>query len=164
MYWTLWSVIIYCIVTKWITADGDCSQEIKTLVPWKKSYDKPRQHIKKQKHHFANKVLSSQRYGFSNIHVQMWELDHNEDWVPEKWCLWIVLEQTLESPLDSKEIKPVNPKRNQLWILIRRTDTEVETPISWPPDVKSWLIGKVPDAGKDWGQEEMGAIEDEMVG
>ena len=94
----------------------------------------------------------------------MWELDHNEDWVPEKWCLWIVLEQTLESPLDSKEIKPVNPKRNQLWILIRRTDTEAETPISWPPDVKSWLIGKVPDAGKDWGQEEMGATEDEMVG
>ena len=98
-------------------------------------------------------------------HVQMWELDHKEDWVPKKWCLWIVvLEETLESPLDSKEIRPVNPKKNPLWIFIRRTDTEAETPISWPPDVKSWLTINISDARKDWGHEEMGATEDEMVG
>ena len=95
----------------------------------------------------------------------MWELDHEEDWAPKNWCLQtVVLEKTLESPLDSKEIKPVNPKGNQPRILIGRTDTEAEVPILWPPDAKSPLIGKDPDAGKDWGQEEKGVTEDEMVG
>ena len=93
--------------------------------------------------------------GLSNSHIQMWELDHKEGWVPKKWCFWIVvLEKTLESPLDSKEIKPVNPKGNQSWIFIGRTDPEAEALILWPPDAKSQLTGKDPNAGKDWGQEE----------
>ena len=95
----------------------------------------------------------------------MWELDYKENWAPENWCFWIVvLEKTLESPLDCKEIKPVHPKRNQSWIFIGRTDTEHETPMLWPPEVKNWLIWKDPDAGKCWGQEEKGVTEDEMVG
>ena len=102
----------------------------------------------------------SQSYGFSSSHVWMWELDNKKGWTPKNWCLQtVVLEKTLESPLDCKEIQPVHPKRNQLWIFIRRTDTEDETPILWPPDAKSWLIGKDPDAGKDWGQEK-GMTED----
>ena len=125
------------------------------LAPWKKSYDQPRQCIKKQRHHFANKCPYNQSYGFSSIHVQMWKLDHKEVWVPENWCfLTVVLEKILESPLDCKEIKPVNYKGNQSWIFTGKTDAEA--PILWPPDEKSWLIGKDPDAGKDWGQEEKG--------
>ena len=136
-----------------------------TLAPWKKSYDQPRQHIKKEKHYFANKGPSSQSYGFSSSHVWMWELDHKESWALKNWWFWtVVLEETLESPLDCKEIQPVHPKGNQSWIFIGRTDSEAETPILWPPDVKTWLIGKDPDSGKDWGQEEKGATEDEMVG
>ena len=115
--------------------------------PWKKSYDKPGQCIKMQRHHFANKALSSQSHGFSSSHVQIWELDHKEGWAPKNWCFWtVVLEKTLESPLDYK-IKPVNPKGNQP--RIRRTDAEAQAPILWPPDAKSRLIGKDPDAGKD---------------
>ena len=133
------------------------------LAPWEKSYDKPRQSIKKQRHYFANKGSSSQSYGFSSSHVWMWELGHKEGWVPKNWCFWtVVLEKTLESPFDYKEIQPVNPKGNQSWIFIGRTDAKV--PILWPPDVKSQLTGKDPDAGKDWRQEEKGTIEDEMVG
>ena len=95
----------------------------------------------------------------------MWELDHKESWALKNWCFWtVVLEKTLESPLDSKEIQPVHLKGNQSWIFIRRTDAEAETPILWAPDVKNWLIGKDPDAGKDWRQEEKGTTEDEMVG
>ena len=95
----------------------------------------------------------------------MWELDYKEVWMLKNWCFWtVVLEETLESPLDCKEIKPVNPKRNQSWIYIRRTDAEAETPTVWPPDAKSWLIGKDLDAEKDWRQEEKGMTEDEMVG
>ena len=95
----------------------------------------------------------------------MWELDHKESWALKNWCFWtVVLEKTLESPLDCKEIQPVNPKANQSWIFIGRTDAEAETSILWPPDVKNWAIGKDPDAGKDWRQEEKGMIEDEMVG
>ena len=94
-----------------MTADGDCSHEIKTLTPWKESYDKRRQHIKKQRHYFANKGPSSQSYGFSSSHVYMWELDYKESWVQKNWCFWtVVLEKTLESPLDCKEIQPVHPK------------------------------------------------------
>ena len=107
------------------------------------------QHIKKQRHNFASKGLYSQSYGFSSSHVKMWGLDHREGWVPNNLCFQIVvLEKTLESPLDSKEIKPVNPKGNQLWIFPGRTDAEAEAPILWPPDVKSQLTGKDPNAGK----------------
>ena len=137
----------------------------KTLSPSKKSYDKPRQYIKKQRHSFANKGLSSQSYGFSSSHVWMWELDYKESWAPKNWCFWVVvLEKTLASPLDWKEIRSVNPKGNQSWIFIGRTDAEAEAPILWPPDAKSWLIGKDPDAGKDWRQKEKGMTENEMVG
>ena len=112
-----------------ITADGECSHEIKTLAPWKKSYDKPRWHNKKQRHYFTNKGPSSQRYGFSSSHEWMWELDYKESWVLKNWCFWtMVLENTLESPLDCKEIQPVHPKGNQSWIFIVRTDAEAETP------------------------------------
>ena len=136
----------------------------KTLTPWKESYDQPRQHIKKQRHYFANKGLSSQGYGFSNGHLWMWELDYKESWAPKNWCFWtVVLEKTLESPLDCKEIQQVHPKGDQFWVFIGRTDTEAETPILGPPDAKSWLIGKDPDAGKDFRQEK-GTAEDEMVG
>ena len=134
------------------------------LVPWKKSYDQPRQHIKKQRHYFVNKGPSSQSYGFSSSHIWMWQLDYKESWAPKNWCFWtVVLKKTLEGPLDCKEIKAVNPKGNQSWIFIR-IDAEAETPILWLPDVKNWLIGKDPDSGKDWKQEEKGVTEDEMVG
>ena len=137
--------------------------ELKTLVPWKRSYDLPREHIKKQWHYFANKSPSSQSYGFSSSHLWMWELDDKEGWAPKNWRFWIMmLVKTLESPLDCKEIKPVNPKGNQSWIFVGRTDAE--TLIFWPPDAKNWLTGKDPDAGKDWRWEEKGTTEDEMVG
>ena len=127
------------------------------------SYDKPRQHIQKQRHDFTEKGPSSQSYGFSSSHVWMWELDYKESWVPKNWCFWtVVLEKTLESPLDCKEIKPINPKGNEPWTFTGRTDAEA--PILRPPDAKSWLICKDPDAGKDWGQEEKGATEDKIVG
>ena len=113
--------------------------------------NKPRQPIKKRRHHFANKGLFSQGYGFSSSQVWVWELDYKESWAPKNWRFWtVVLQKTLESPLDCKEIQPVHPKGDQSWVFIGRTD-EAETPILWPPDVKSWLIGKDPDAGKDWG-------------
>ena len=135
------------------------------LTPWKKSYDQPRQHIKKQRHFFANKGPSSQGYVFSSSHVWMWELDYKESWAPKNRCLWtVVLEKTLESPLDCKEIHPVHPKGNPSWIIIGRTDAEAETPILWPPDEKNWFIWKDPDAGKDWSWEEKGMTEDEVVG
>ena len=135
------------------------------LTPWKESYDQPRQHIKKQRHYFANKGPSSQGYGFSSGHVWMRVLDYKESWALKNWCFWtMVLEKTLDSPLGCKEIQPAHPKGDQSWVFIGRTDVEAETPILWPPDVKSWLIGKDPDTGKDWGQEEKGTTEDEMVG
>ena len=110
-------------------------------------------------------LSSSQGYGFSSGHAWMWELDREESWAPKNWCFWtVVLEKTLESPLDWKEIQQVHPKWDQSWVFIRRTDVEAETPILWPPDAKSWLIWKDPDAGKDWGQEEKVTTEDEMVG
>ena len=135
------------------------------LASWKKSYDQPRQHIKKQRHYFANKGPPSQGYSFSSSHIWMWGLEYKESWAPKNWCFWtVVLEKTLESLLDCKEIQPVHPKGNQPWVFIGRTDAEAKTPILWPPDVKSWLIEKDPDAGKDWRQEEKGTTEDEMVG
>ena len=123
------------------------------LAPWKKSYDQHRQHIKKQRHYFANKGPSNQSYGFSSSYVWMWELEYKENWVLKNWCFWtVVLKKTLESPLDCKEIKPVNPKGNQSWIFTGRTEAEAETPILWLPDAKNWLIGKDPYARKDWRQ------------
>ena len=126
------------------------------FAPWKKSYDQPRQHIKKQRHYFANKCPCSQSYGFSSSHVWMREFDYKESWAPNNWCFLYELEKTLESSLDCKEIKPVNPKGNQSWIFIGRTDAEAEALILWPPDLKNWLIWKDTDAGKDWRQEEQG--------
>ena len=132
------------------------------LDPWKKNYDQLIHHIKKQKHYLAKKGPYSQSYGFFSS--GMWQLDHKEGWAPKNQYFWtIVLEKTLESPLDCKEIKPVNPKGNQSWIFIRRTDAEAEAPILWPPDGKSWLIRKDPDNGKDWRPEE-GMTEDKIVG
>ena len=131
---------------------------------WCPTMYKLRQHIKKQRQHFAERGSYSQSCGFSTSHVWMWELDHKESWVPKNWCFQTeVLEKTLESPLDSKKIKPVNPKENQPWIFIGRTDAEADTTILWPPDVKSWLTRKDTDAKNDWGQEEKGVTEDEMV-
>ena len=121
-----------------------------------------RQHIKKQRHYFANKGHSSQSHGFSNSHVWMWGLDYKESWALKNWT--VVLGETLESPLDCKEIQPVHPKEDQSWIFIGRTDAEAETAVFWPPDVKNWLIGKDPDAGKDWRRQEKGTTEDETVG
>ena len=121
--------------------------------------------LKKQRHYFANKGPSGQGYGFSRGHVWMWELGCEESWVPKNWCFWaMVLDKTLESPLDCKEIQPVHPEGDKSWVFIGRTDTEAETPILWPSHGKSWLIGKYPDSGRDWGQEEKGTIEDEMAG
>ena len=121
--------------------------------------------MKKQKNYFDNKGPSSQRYGFSISHVWMWELDYKESWVSKDWCFWtVVLEKTLESPLDSEEIQPVHPTGNQPRIIIGKTDIEAETPILWPPDAKNWLIWKDPNAGKDWKWEEKGTTEDEMAG
>ena len=133
------------------------------------SYDQAREHIKKQRHYFANRGLSSQSCGFSSMDGWMdgwmWELDYKESWAPKNWCFWtVVLEKTLESPLVCKEIKPVNPKGDQSWIFIGRTGAKAETPILWPPDAKNWHLWKDPDAGKDWRQEEMGMSEHEMVG
>ena len=137
----------------------------------KKSCGKPRQHIKKQRYYFSNKCPTSQSYGFSSSHVWMWELNHKEGWIPKNWCFWtVVLEKTLESPLDCKEIKTVNPKGDQSWIFTGRSDAKDEAPILWPPDAKRWFIGKDPDAGKDWRQEEkrqqrrrwLGGITDSM--
>ena len=147
------------------TADGDCSHEIKRYFFLGRSYDQPRQHIIKQSHYFANKGLSGQSHGFSSSHVWMWELDDKESWRPKDWCFWtVVLEKTLESPLNCKEVQPVHPTGNQSWIFTGRTDAEAGAPILWPPDMKNWLIGKDADAEKDWGQKEKGMREDEMVG
>ena len=136
----------------------------KTFTPWKKSYDQPRQHIKKQRHYFANKGPSSQAMGFPVV------MYGRESWTVKKaecrridafelWC-W----RRLENHLDCKEMQPVHPKGDQSWVSTGRTDVKAETPILWPPDVKSWLIWKDPAAGKDWRQEEKGTTEDEMVG
>ena len=127
------------------------------LTPWKESYDQPRQHIIKQRHYFANKGPSSQGYGFSNGHVWMWELDYKGSWTPKNWCFWtVVLQKTLESPLDCKEMQPVHPKGDQSWLFIGRTDVEAETPVLWPPDAKSWLIWKTLMLGKIEGRRKRG--------
>ena len=127
------------------------------LTPWKESYDQPRWHIQKQRHYSANKGLSSQGYDFSIGHGWLSELDCEESWALKNWCFsTVVLEKTLESPLDCREVQSVHPKGDPSWVFIGRTDAKAETPILWPLHAKSWLIGKDPDAGRDWGQEKKG--------
>ena len=143
---------LYFLCSK-ITADGDCSHEIKRLLL-----------LERKAMTNLDKGPSSQSYGFSSSHVWMWELDCEESWTLKNWCFWtVVLEKTLESTLNCK-IKPANPKGNQSWIFIGQTGTEANTPILWPPDAKNWLSGKDPDAGRDWRLEEKGTTEDEMAG
>ena len=139
--------------------------KLKDAYSLKKSYDQLRQHSMKQRHYFANKGLSSQSYGFSSGHVWMWELGYKESWALKNWCFFtVVLEKTLDSPLNCKEIQVVYLKGNQSWIFIGRANAETETPILWPPDAKNWLTGKDPVSGKDWRWEEKGRTEDEMIG
>ena len=148
-----------------ITADGDCSHEIKRHLFLRRKVMTNLDSIFKKRHYFVNKHLSSQGYDYSSGYIWMWELGYKESWVSKNWCFWtVLLEKTLESPLDCKETQPVHSKGDQSWMFFGRTDAEGEAPILWPPDAKSWLIWKDPDAGKDWGQEEKGTTEDEMVG
>ena len=149
-----------------ITAEGESSHEIKRgLLLGRKAMTNLDSIFKSRDITLPKKGPSSQSYGFSSSQVWMWALNYKESWVPQNWWFWtVVLEKTLDSPLDCKEIQPVNLRGNQSWIFIRRTDAEAETPILWSPDVKSWLTGKDPDAGKDWRREEKGMTEDEMVG
>ena len=148
-----------------ITADGDCSHEIKRcLLFGRKVMTNLDGILKSRDITLPTNIHLVKAMVFSSSHIWMWELDYKESWAPKNWCFWtVVLEKTLESLLDCKEIKPVNPKGNQSWILTGRTDTKAEIPILWPPDVKNWLIWKDPHAGKNWRQEEKGMTEDEMV-
>ena len=135
------------------------------LAPWKESYDQPRPLIKKQRHYFANKYLSCQSHRFSSSHVWVWDLEYKESWVLKNRCFWsVMLEKTLENPLNCKEIQSVHPKGDQSWLLIGRNDVDDKTPILWPPDVSSWLIWKVPDGRKNCSWKEKGTAEEEMVG
>ena len=160
---TMETVRYFIFLGSKITADGDCSHEIKRcLLLGRKAMTNLDSILKSC--YFANKSPCNQSYSFSSSYVWMWELDHKESWALNNWCFWtVVLEKTLESPLHFKEIKPVNPKENRSWIFIGKTDAEAETPILWLPHAKNWLIGKDPDAGKDWRQKEKGVAEDEMV-
>ena len=159
-----WKQCLTLIFCSKITADGDCSHEIKRRLLLGRKIMTNLDSILKSRHYFVNKVPSSQGYGFSSSYIWMWELDYKESWAPKNWCFrTVVLEKTLESPLDCREIQPVHPKRDQSWVFIGRTDAEAETPILWSPDAKSWLLGKDPDVGKGWGQEEKGTTEGEMV-
>ena len=147
-----------------ITADNDCSHEIKRHLLLERKAMSNLDSILKSRH-ITNKSPSSQSYVFSSSHVWMWEVDYKESWMPKNWCFWtVVLDKTLENPLDCRNIKPVHPKGDQSWIFIGRTDAEAETTILWPPDAKNWLIRKDPDAGKDWRLEEKGMPENKMVG
>ena len=160
---TMKTVIDFIFLGSNINADGAWSNEIKRcLLLGRKARTNLHSILKGRD--IANKGPSSQSYGFSNSYIWMWELDYKESWESKNWCFWTVVSgKTLENPLDCKEIKPVNPKRNQSWIFIERTHAEAETSILWPPDAMNWLIGKDPDAGKDWRQEK-GTTEEEMVG
>ena len=140
-----------------ITADGDCSHEIKRFLLLGRKAMTNLDSILKRRHYFADKGPSSQSYGFSSGHVWLWELDYKESWALKNWCFWtVVLEKSLESPLDCKEIQPVNPKGNQPWIFIGRTDVEAEAPILWPLDVKNWLVEKTLMLGKIDGRRRRG--------
>ena len=145
-----------------MTADGDCSHEIKKRLLFGREIMTSLDIIKKQRHYLPTKVRLVKAMVFP---VVMWELDYKESWAPKNWCFWtVVLKKTLESPLDCKEIQPVHAEGDKSWLFTGRTDVEAETLILWPPDAKSWLIGKDPDAGRDWGQEEKGMTEHEMAG
>ena len=162
---TMETVANFIFLGSKITADGACSHEIKRCLLLGRKVMTNLDSILKSRHYFVNKGPSSWGCGFSCSHVWMWQLDYKESWVLKNWCFWtVVLEKTLESPLDCKEIPPVIPKGDQSWVFIGRTDVEAETPIFWLPDAKSWLIWKDPDAGKDWGQGEKGTTEDKVVG
>ena len=163
---TVETVSDFLFLVSKITADGDCSHETeRRLLLGRKVMTNLDSIFNSRDINFANKGPSSQGYGFSSGHVWMWELDCRESWALKNWCFWtVVLEKTLVSPLDCKEIQPVHPKGDQSWVYIGWTDAEDETPILWPPHAKSWLIGKDPDTGRDWGQEEKGTTEDEMAG
>ena len=155
------TVVDFILLGSKITADGEWSHEMLLGRKVMTNLDS----ILKSRHYLANKCPSSQSYGFSSSHVWMWELNYKESWAPKNWCIWtVVLEKSLESPLDSKEIQPVHPKGDQSWLFIGKTDAEAETTILWSPDAKNWLIWKDPDAGKDWRQGKKGMTEDEMVG
>ena len=159
--WKQWETFLWGEGSSKITAGGDCSHEIKRrLLLGRKAMTNLDSMLKS----FTSKGPSSQSYGFSSSHVWIWELDYKESWAPKHWWFWTVMLKTLKSSLDSKEIQPVHPKGNESWIFIGRTDAVAETPVLWPPDVKNWLTGKDPDAGKDWRQEEKGMTEHEMVG
>ena len=156
-----WKIFIFLVIFSKITADGDYSHEVKRHLLLGKVMKNLDSILKGR--NFADKGSYIQSYGFSSCLVQIWELDHKEDWVPTNLCFWItVLNKTLESFLDWRKSKPVNPKGNQPWIFIGRTDAEA--PILWPPDAKSWPIGEDPEAWKDWGQEEKRTTEDQMIG
>ena len=148
-----------------ITADDECSHEIKRrLLLGRKVMTNLDSILKSRDITLQTNVHLVKAMVFP-VHVWMWELDYKENWAPKDWCFWsVMLEKTLESPLDCKEIQPVHPKGDQSWVFIGRTDAEAETPILWPPDMKSWLIGKDPDAGKDWRWKEKGMTEDKVVG
>ena len=148
-----------------ITTDGDCSHEIKRhLLLGRKVMTNLDSILKSREITLPTKVHLVKAMVFPVVMYGCESMDYKESWAPKNWCFWtVVLEKTLESPLDCKEIQPVHPK-DQSWVFIGKTDVEAETPILWPPDVKNWLIGKDPDAGRDWRQEEKGTTEDEMVG
>ena len=153
-----------------ITADVDSVMKLKTLAPWKKSYDQPRQYIKNQRHYFENNGPSSQSYGFSCSHVWMWGLYHKESWAPKNWCFWtVMLEKTLESPWNCKEIQPVHPKGNQSWIYIGRTDVEAETSTLWNFNTLVTWCEELTHWKRPWCWERLkaggeGTTEDETVG
>ena len=149
-----------------ITADGDCSHEIRRcLLLGRKAMTNLESILKSRDITLPAKLRLVKAIVFPVSHMWMWELDYKESWAPKNWCFWtVMLEKTLKGPLDCKEIKPINPKGNQSWMLIGRTDAEAETPILWPPDVKNWLTEKDPDGGKDWRQEEKGTTQNEMAG
>ena len=163
---TVETVSDFIILGSKITADGDCSHEIKRhLLLGRKVMTNLDNILKSRDITLPVKVCLVKAMVFSSGHVWMWELDCEESWALKNWCFWtVVLEKTLESPLDCKDIQLVHPKGNQSWVFIGRTDAEAETPILWPPHAKSWFIGKDPDAGSNWGQEAKGTTEDEMAG
>ena len=162
--WFFYKSIYGNLESSKITAHGDCSHKIKRCLVLGRKAVTTLDNILQNRHHFVNKGRYSQSCVFHSSHVLMWELDHKVGWVPKNWWFWIVmLEKTFESLLDSKEIKPVNPKGYQHWIFIARTNAEAETPILWPLNEKSPLIGKDPDSGKDWGWKEKRVTEDETV-
>ena len=162
---TMETVRDFTLLGSKITEDYDCSHEIKRCLLLGRNAITNLDSILQSRVIIADKCPYSQSYGFSSIHVWMWELDHKESWALKNQCFWtVVLEKTLKSPLDCKEIQPVNPKRNQPWIFIGMTDAKAKVPILWLPDVKNYLIRKDPNAEKDWRQEEKGTTEDEVVG